>query len=338
MDAIIAAQDVSSIYRIPIAFHEQNLDQLIIDRLQLQERAATVTDLDAWQTVLERIERPTGDEITIAIVGKYVELQDSYKSLNEALVHSAAAANVKLNLRWQEAEELKDDHSTFKLLCSADGILVPGGFGQRGTDGIIRAIQFARDTRIPYLGICYGLQLACIEFARNVCDLANASSTEIDPDTTEPIICKLSDLENVKDMGGTMRRGAYPCRLTPGSLASTLYNSIEISERHRHRYEFNPKYRPQLESAGLRFSGIHEPTNLVEIIELPNHPFFIATQSHPELRSRILQPSKIFNGFIKAALQTHLENPSTIEAKANNALQSSVSAPPTSPTPPPAAL
>ena len=317
-NAIIAAEDVESIYRIPVVFNHQGLDQLIIDSLQLTDRAATVTDLDAWQETLSKIERPKGDQIEIAIVGKYLELQDSYKSLNEALVHAAAKHDLNVLLHWIEAEQLTDD-SLHELLAPADGILVPGGFGQRGTEGILRAINYARELNTPYLGICYGLQLACVEFARNVCDLTNANSTEIDAATTDPIICKLQELENVEALGGTMRLGAYPCRLTPDSLAHNLYGSLEISERHRHRYEFNPKYREALEAAGLRFTGINPDRNLVEIIELPEHPFFIACQYHPELKSKLMTPTPLFTGFVQAAHKAFNERISTIEAKAKQA-------------------
>ncbi len=329
--AIIAAQDVESIYRIPVSFNHEGLDQLIIDSLQLNDRAATVADLDAWQEMLSKIERPSGDPVEIAIVGKYVELQDSYKSLHEALIHAAAANNIKLYQHWIEAEELTNDTALHEMLGPADGILVPGGFGQRGTEGIIKAINYARELSTPYLGICYGLQLACIEFARNVCDLPNANSTEIDKDTPDPVICKLQELANVENLGGTMRLGAYPCRLTAGSLSSRLYNSLEVSERHRHRYEFNPAYRERLEAAGLRFTGKHEKSDLVEIIELPEHPFFIATQFHPELRSKILQPSPVFNGFLQAALKNYNERLSTQESKQSTPIQPP---PPTSPIQP----
>lgn len=325
--AIITAEDVQSIYRIPIVFNHQGLDQLIIESLGLTNRAATVTDLDAWQETLSKIERPSGDKIEIAIVGKYVGLQDSYKSLKEALIHAAAKHDLNLSLHWIEAEELTDENLT-EMLGSADGILVPGGFGERGTEGIIRAINYAREVNTPYLGICYGLQLACIEFARNVCDLVNANSTEIDKDTTDPIICKLHELENVEALGGTMRLGAYPCRLTPNSLAHKLYGSLEISERHRHRYEFNPKYQEVLEAAGLRFTGICPDRNLVEIIELPEHPFFIACQFHPELKSKLMTPVPLFNGFVQAAHKAFNERISTIEAKAKQSANELVNAPP----------
>ena len=328
--AIITAEDVASIYRIPIIFSEQGLDQLIIESLQLTDRTATITDLDAWRETLAKIETPQGDEITIAVVGKYIDLQDSYKSLKEALVHAAAKNDLKLSLLWIEAEQLTAENLT-DTLVPADGILVPGGFGERGTEGIIRAINYARELNTPYLGICYGLQLACIEFARNVCDLVNANSTEIDKDTPDPVICKLQELENVEALGGTMRLGAYPCRITPDSLAHKLYNSLEISERHRHRYEFNPKYREVLETAGFRFTGISPDRNLVEIIELPDHPFFIATQAHPELKSRFMTPVPLFNGFVKAAHQQFNERISTIEAKAKKASPEAVAPPLTPP-------
>lgn len=317
VEAVITAADVQSIYAIPIVFHYQGLDDLIINKLQLHDRAATVADLDAWKELLNRIENPSGPAVEIAIVGKYVDLQDSYKSLREAITHAAAAQNLKANVRWIDSEQITDDATALKTLASADGIIVPGGFGTRGTDGIMRSIAFARELNTPFLGICYGLQLACVEIARSLCDLDDANSTEIDPDTPHPIICKLRDLMEVTDLGGTMRLGSYPCRLTPGSLASQIYNALEINERHRHRFEFNPAYRERLEKAGLQFSGLSPDKKLVEMVELPQteHPWFVACQHHPELKSRALQPSKLFVSFIKAAEQNYNERPSTIEAR-----------------------
>lgn len=335
-NAVFSAQDVPSIYRIPLIFNEQGLDQLIINNLQLQEQAATVTDLDTWKEALQRIEQPTGDPIQIAIVGKYVELQDSYKSLTEALIHSAAASNLHLNIDWVEAEHLTTDSVTMQRLGLADGILVPGGFGSRGTEGIMNAIAYARELNTPYLGICYGLQLACIEFARTIYEIENCNSSEIDPDTPNPIICKLQDLVNVEQLGGTMRLGAYPCRLTPGSLAAQIYNSLEISERHRHRYEFNPAYKEKLEAAGLRFSGISPDTGLVEMIELPSHPWFVACQFHPELKSKLVQPSPLFNSFVQAAHKHNNERISTQEAKQSQS--PGIQPPPTVEAPPQLAL
>jgi len=325
--AVFSAHDVSSIYRIPLVFNEQGLDELIVEQLQLQNQAATIADLGAWREVLTAIEQPTGDPIQIAIVGKYVQLKDSYKSLNEALVHAAAKYNLKLTIDWIEAEELKDDSAALARLGPADAILVPGGFGKRGTEGMLRAINYARELSVPYLGICYGMQLACIEFAREVCEIKNCNSSEIEPETPNPVICKLHDLIDVETLGGTMRLGAYPCHLSPGSLAAKIYNASEVKERHRHRYEFNLAFQDKLATAGLSFSGISPETGLVEIIELPSHPWFLGCQFHPEFKSKTLQPHPIFNSFIQAAHKHYDERLSTQEMKQKQA-----------PTAPPPAL
>jgi CTP synthase len=249
---VISAQDVYTIYDVPLAFHEQGLDDLIVSQLGLETQAPQA-DLTEWRNLVSTIREPSGGEASIAIVGKYVELEDSYKSLREALTHGGVANNLRVDVKWIESEELMDDDYEARLR-DFDAILVPGGFGKRGVAGMIRAISYARKSRTPYFGICLGMQTACIEYARNVCELREADSTEFDLETPHPIIFKLRDLVGVEELGGTMRLGAWPCRLAPGSLVQEVYGGAdEISERHRHRYEFNPEFRQLLEREGLVF-------------------------------------------------------------------------------------
>src|SRR5437588_2209193 len=285
--AVIAAEDVGIIYEVPLAFHEQGLDDQIVSALGLKERAPNA-DLTNWRELVATIREPAAGDVTIGIVGKYVELEDSYKSLREALTHGGVANNLRVNVRWVESEELMGDDYEARLR-DFDAILVPGGFGKRGIAGMIRAISYARKTRTPYFGICLGMQTACIEFARNACDLKDADSSEFNIETPYPIIFKLRDLVNVEEMGGTMRLGAWVCRLAEASLARDVYNGAsEISERHRHRYEFNPAYREALEKGGLLFSGISTDGKFVEIVELSRdeHPWFLACQFHHEFKSK----------------------------------------------------
>ena len=242
------------------------------------------------------------DEVAIAIVGKYVEYEDSYKSLKEALVHGALAHNLKLQVTWIEAEGL-EAHNYDEQLTGFDGILVPGGFGKRGIEGMLNAIRYAREQEIPYFGICLGMQTACIEYARNVCGLKEANSGEFDPATPNRIIYKLRELTGVEEMGGTMRLGAWDCVLEPGSLAEKAYKTTEISERHRHRYEFNREYEAVLTGAGLRLTGTTPDATYVEIVEIPGHPFFLGCQFHPEFKSKPLEPHPLFRDFIGAAYQ-----------------------------------
>src|SRR5215831_12175736 len=252
---VITALDVDTIYEVPLAFHEQSLDERVVSSLHLNEVAPS-TDLTAWRKLVDTIRQPSAGETSIAIVGKYVELEDSYKSLREALTHGGVANNLRVDVKWIESEELMDDDYENRLR-DFDAILVPGGFGKRGIAGMIRAIFYARKTRTPYFGICLGMQTACIEYARNVCELKDADSTEFDVETPHPVIFKLRDLVGVEELGGTMRLGAWPCRLAPNSLVREIYSDAEeISERHRHRYEFNPAYRETLEKCGLVFSGV----------------------------------------------------------------------------------
>lgn len=301
-NAVISALDVKTIYEVPLAFHEQGLDELILEKLNLRERFPTA-DLKRWRELVATIKEPSGGVIRIAIVGKYVELEDSYKSLREALTHAGVACNLRVNIDWLESENMmKEDYETD--LQDYDAILVPGGFGKRGISGMLRAIRYARKSGTPFLGICLGMQTACIEFARNVRGLRDADSTEFNPETPFPIIFKLRDLVGVEDYGGTMRLGAWECCLKEGSLAREIYQGAEkISERHRHRYEFNPEFRPILEKEGLVFSGLSPDGKFVEVIELPRerHPFFVGCQFHPEYKSKPLAAHPLFVAFIKAA-------------------------------------
>ncbi|HZI60816.1 MAG TPA: CTP synthase [Pyrinomonadaceae bacterium] len=312
--AVINAQDVDTIYDVPLAFHEQGLDDLIVTQLRLESHAQQV-DLSEWRKLVATVREPSAGDTKIAIVGKYVELEDSYKSLREALTHGGVANNLRVVVKWIESEELMDDDYENRLR-DFDAILVPGGFGKRGIAGMIRAIQYARKTRTPYFGICLGMQTACIEFARNSCELKDADSTEFDLETPHPIIFKLRDLVDVEELGGTMRLGAWTCRLAPGSLAQEVYGGAdEISERHRHRYEFNPEYRQRLEKEGLVFSGVSTDGKFMEMIELPreSHPWFIGCQFHPEYKSKPLKAHPLFASFVRAAYENRLQSETTIE-------------------------
>ena len=312
--AVIAAQDVDTIYEVPLAFHEQGLDDQIVSALGLQDRAPNA-DLTRWRELVATIRDPSKGSVTIGIVGKYVELEDSYKSLREALTHGGVANNLRVDVRWVESESLMDEDYEERLR-DYDAILVPGGFGKRGVAGMIRAINYARRTRTPYFGICLGMQTAVIEYARSVCGLSGADSTEFDAETPHPVIFKLRDLVDVEELGGTMRLGAWTCRLSEGSLAQEVYGGAgEISERHRHRYEFNPEYRRQLEEAGLVFSGISEDGRFVEMVELPRdaHPWFLGCQFHPEYKSKPLAPQPLFASFVRAAYRNRMRDDVSVE-------------------------
>jgi CTP synthase len=312
--AVISAQDVDTIYDVPLAFHEQGLDDLIVSQLGLETKAPQV-DLTEWRNLVATIREPSGGETKIAIVGKYVELEDSYKSLREALTHGGVANNLRVDVKWIESEELMDDDYEDRLR-DFDAILVPGGFGKRGIAGMIRAIYYARKTRTPFFGICLGMQTACIEYARNVCELKDADSTEFDLETPHPIIFKLRDLVGVEELGGTMRLGAWPCRLASGSLVQEVYGGAdEISERHRHRYEFNPEFRQRLEREGLVFSGVSPDGKFVEMIELSRdvHPWYIGCQFHPEYKSQPLNAHPLFASFVRAAHENRLHSETSME-------------------------
>jgi CTP synthase len=301
-DAVINAPDVKSVYEIPLIFSRESLDQLIVDILRLP---LGDTDLRQWTALVNRM-HTARESVTIGIVGKYVELEDSYKSLNEALVHGGFANNLRVNFRWIESEDLMTNDRWEDLLQDVDAILVPGGFGKRGIPGMIRAIGYARREKKPFFGICLGMQCAAIEYARNICGIEDADSTEFDPDTPNPIIFKLRDLLGVEELGGTMRLGAYACDLLPGSLAESIYGSDRISERHRHRYEFNPVYKDPLAEGGLVFSGQSPDGKFIEMIELADHPWFLGCQFHPELKSKPLSPHPLFASFIRAAYNQRL--------------------------------
>jgi len=311
--AVISAQDVDTIYDVPLAFHEQGLDELIVTQLGFGARASQ-SDLSEWRDLVGTVRQPSGGEASIAIVGKYVELEDSYKSLREALTHGGVANNLRVSVKWIESEDLMDDDYESRLR-DFDAILVPGGFGKRGIAGMIRAITYARKSGTPYFGICLGMQTACIEYARNVCGLKDADSTEFDGESPYPVIFKLRDLVDVEELGGTMRLGAWPCNLSSDSLARETYGTEEISERHRHRYEFNPEFRETLERAGLVFSGVSPDGKFVEIVELPRdvHPWFLGCQFHPEYKSKPLRAHPLFTSFVRAAYENRLQSETSMD-------------------------
>ncbi len=309
--SVIAAVDVETIYEVPLAFHQEGLDQIICRRLALQ---TPEPDLSKWEEVVHRFKNPS-KEVTIAIVGKYVDLKDSYKSLIEALYHGGIANDARVNLQWVDAEEIEQKSPEF-FLSEVDGILVPGGFGVRGIEGKLQAIRYAREKKVPFFGICLGMQCAVVEFARNVCGLDRANSTEFDPETPHPVIYLMTEWYNFRldrvehrspddDKGGTMRLGAYPCVLRVGSFAYEAYGTKEISERHRHRYEFNNAYRDVIEQAGMVVTGQSPDGKLVEIVEIPGHPWFLGCQFHPEFKSRPTEPHPLFRAFIRAAVKAH---------------------------------
>ena len=300
---VVSAQDVeSSIYEVPLALAREGLDEEILRLLRL---AASERDLGPWIELLDRIQNPAG-EARIAVVGKYVQLEDAYKSLREALVHGGLAHKLRTVLEWIEAEEIDSPETAEKRLRNVDGILVPGGFGKRGIQGMIYAIRYARENKVPFFGICLGMQCATIEYARDVARLEHADSTEFDPQTPHRVIYKLRELLGVDEMGGTMRLGAWPCRLEPGSTAHRAYGQLEISERHRHRYEFNCDYEKTLVAAGLRITGRTPDGAYVEIVEAPEHPWFLGCQFHPEFKSKPLTPHPLFAAFVGAAYERRL--------------------------------
>jgi CTP synthase len=295
-EAVITAKDVSTIYEVPLVLAAEGLDRIVLKYLHLPQ---TERRMQQWEDLVDRIKHPV-DEITIHVVGKYVGYEDSYKSLNEALYHGGFPHRLKVNIKWIEAESLEEPNGP-ALLDSADGILVPGGFGNRGTRGMMKAAETARERKIPYFGICYGFQWATVEYARNVAGLGDADSTECNPDTPTKVIYKLRDLLGVDDLGGTMRLGEYPCQLTPGSLAERAYGARLIHERHRHRYEFNCLYEPALLEKGMKISGRSPDGKFVEIAEVPGHPWYLAVQFHPEFKSKPTRPHPLFASFVEAS-------------------------------------
>ena len=303
--SVISAVDVDSIYKIPMDLHRQGLDDIVVKQLHLNAKPA---DLSRWQQVTDNLNNPQG-EVNIAMVGKYMDLTEAYKSLSESLIHASIHTRTKVKVHYVDSESIEQNGS--KQLAEMDAILVPGGFGERGVEGMIQTAQFARENHIPYLGICLGMQVAVIEYARNKADLEGACSTEFDTTTPHPVIGLITEWQKEdgsveqrdqdSDLGGTMRLGGYSCLVDEGSLAHEVYGQIEIVERHRHRFEFNNNYKSALEEAGLRFSGMSIDKNLVEMIEIPGHPWFVACQSHPEFTSTPRQGHPLFNGFINAA-------------------------------------
>jgi CTP synthase len=294
-DCVVSAPDAETIYEVPLHLAAEGLDEKISEILNIWSRSA---GLDNWRRIVERIKKPQ-HEVVIGIVGKYTGLIEAYKSLHEALVHAGIPNNTKVHLQYFEATELEDAEETLK---GVDAVLVPGGFGARGTEGMIRAVRYARENRVPYFGICLGLQMAVVEFARHVVGLADAHSVEFADAPAHPVVDLMEDQRGVTEMGATMRLGAYPCVLADGSLASRTYGKAMISERHRHRFEVSNDYRTQLEGKGLLLSGTSPDGTLVEIVELPEHPWFLGCQFHPEFKSKPFKPHALFSGFVKAAL------------------------------------
>ncbi|MFQ5598265.1 MAG: CTP synthase [Nitrospiria bacterium] len=300
-EAVITAKDVSSIYEVPLVLHREKLDQIIVKKLGLD---TPPPQLDYWNKITETIEKPEG-EVCIALIGKYVDLKDSYKSLYESLIHGGIGNKLKVHVSWVNSEAIEVE-GVETLLSSAQGILVASGFGQRGIEGKIAAIRYAREEKLPFLGICLGMQCAVIEFARNVAGLSQANSAEFDSDTPHPVIDLLHEQRDLQDKGATMRLGGYPCRIEEGTRAHEIYRLGEIRERHRHRYEVNNAYRESLAEAGLVFSGLSPDGALVEMVELQHHPWFVAVQFHPEFKSRPQKPHPLFQSFVKAASNASL--------------------------------
>jgi CTP synthase len=296
--AVITAKDVASVYEVPLVLAAEGLDDEIVHALRLPNTERRMQD---WKTLIEKVHNPL-DEVSIGVVGKYVELEDAYKSLREALIHGGLVHNLRTKIQWIEAESLEEGGEPSKLR-QFDGILVPGGFGKRGIPGMIRAIQYAREQKVPFFGICLGMQCAVIEYARNVCGLTTANSTEFDSNTPYPVIYKLRDLLGIDTIGGTMRLGAYPADLKTGSLANRIYQAPTISERHRHRFEFNRQFEETLTKKGLIISGASPDKNFVEIVEIGDHPWFLGCQFHPEFKSKPLAPHPLFASFINASYE-----------------------------------
>jgi CTP synthase len=296
---VIESPDVKSIYEIPLRFLEQGFDREVCARLKLETKEP---DLTAWRHMVDRVLHPAR-RVRIAVVGKYTDLHDAYKSVHEALLHGGIGNDVGVDIEWIGSDQFTDQEATGKLLKPFDGLLVPGGFGDRGIEGMIQGVRWSREHGMPFFGICLGLQVAIIEFARHVCDLTDTNSTEFQPDCPTPVISLLPSQRGVQDLGGTMRLGAYPARLRAGSRAAQAYGSTEISERHRHRWEVNNAYRDLLAEHGLRLSGQSPDGGLVEVIELPDHPWYIGCQFHPELKSRPNRPHPLFTAFIGAAVR-----------------------------------
>jgi len=309
---VVESPDVKSIYQIPLKLHEQGLDKEVCLRLHLETKEP---DLRAWAAMVDKILHPPR-QVRIAVVGKYTELADSYKSIHEALVHGGIANESGVSIQWIASDRFTDQETAGELLTGYDGLLVPGGFGVRGVEGMLEAIRWAREHKLPFFGICLGLQTAIIEFARNVCKIPDTNSSEFAPECENPVIALMRSQEGIQEMGGTMRLGAYPCRLRAGSRVAQTYNATEVSERHRHRYEVSNAYRDVLAEFGLRASGLSPDGSLVEMIELPDHPWYIGCQFHPELKSRPMRPHPLFAGFVGAAVDYSKLHPRTDVSRA----------------------
>ena len=313
-DAVIAARDVDSVYRVPIHLAQQGVDEIVLRHFDMSDLPKR--ELSGWEDMLDRMRHPV-DEVTIGIIGKYVDYEDSYKSLKEALLHAGLAHQLRVQLRWVEAEGITQETAHHQL-SDLDGILVPGGFGIRGIDGMLEAIRYAREQKVPYFGICLGMQTMVIEFGRNVCGLERAHSTEFDPGTPVRLFFKLRELKGIEDLGGNMRLGSWPCKLEPDSLATKAYGSPQIHERHRHRYEFNRDYEEVLTSHGMRVTGETPDAMYVEICELPDHPWYLGCQFHPEFKSKPLESHPLFSSFVGAAFRhrgTRVRNEQVREAE-----------------------
>jgi CTP synthase len=313
--AVIESPDVKSIYQIPISFREQGFDDKVIQRFGLERPAP---DLAPWREMVQRVVQPH-ERVRVAIVGKYTDYVDSYKSVQEALIHGGIANDVGVDISWVSSDGFTDAAAARQILSEHDALLVPGGFGVRGVEGMVEAIRCARTEGVPFFGICLGMQTAIIEFARNVCGLDDSHSSEFAPECADPVISLMESQQHVTDMGGTMRLGAYPCRLARGSRAAEVYGVAEVSERHRHRYEVSNQYRDLFVQHGMRLSGLSPDGQLVEVVELPAHPWFIGCQFHPELQSRPTRPHPLFAGFIAAAAAAKRRNASHRAAAAHPA-------------------
>jgi len=299
VSSVIEAIDAETIYDVPLLMQKERLDQRALYMMDLYNDKDA--ELDSWKAFLGRLKNP-GDVVRIGLVGKYVELHDAYKSIAESFIHAGAENECKVQLEWIQSETLVDEHHCAEVLSQLDAVLVAPGFGERGIDGKINAVRYARENAIPFLGICLGMQMAVIEYARNVIGIEDAHSTEMEPDTKNPVISMMEAQKNITDKGGTMRLGAYACKLKRDSLAHQIYGKTQISERHRHRYEFNNDYLDRFEKAGLRPTGVNPDTGLVEIVELNTHPWFVGVQFHPELKSTVMNPHPLFVQFVRAAL------------------------------------
>jgi CTP synthase len=296
---VIESRDASSIYDVPLLMQEEELDKVVLEKLSLSSKATP--NLEDWKSFLHTLKNPK-HEVNIGLVGKYVELKDSYKSISEAFIHAGVSNECRVNVKWIHSEKITKENVKSELE-GLDGILVAPGFGSRGISGKIEAVRFARENRIPFLGICLGMQCAVIEFARNVLGLKDAHTTEIAEDSKNPVISMMEEQKSISNMGGTMRLGSYKCELKPNSFAANAYHTEKINERHRHRYEFNNAYLDQYEKAGMIATGKNPDTGLVEVVEIPDHPWFVGAQYHPEYKSTVAKPHPLFVAFVKASLE-----------------------------------